>query len=92
MKNNAMNMGIDKGKVIGNAWYLKKTVMPAAGFGACLRRAWRAEKMRRAQRLAAGMPANEPGPAGCRTDHHPEFVAGCIAYYAEARPGCYFGD
>lgn len=87
-----MKTRIDKGKVMRNAWYLKKAVMKAKSFGECLRKAWRNEKLRIIQRLSEGLPAEEPKPVTCRSENTSAFIAGCVAYYAEARPGQYFGD
>lgn len=87
-----MKARIDKSKVMRNAWYLKRVVMKARSFGECLRKAWRNEKLRIMQRLAEGLPAEEPMSKTGRSEHSTEFVAGCLAYYAEARPGQYFGD
>lgn len=85
-------MRIDKGKVMRNAWYLKRVVMKAQSFGACLRKAWRNEKLRIMQRLAQGLSIEEPTSTTSGQGSSPDFVAGCIAYYAKARPGQYFGD
>lgn len=87
-----MKTRIDKRKVMRNAWYLKKVVMKAQCFGACLRKAWWNEKLRIIQRLAEGLPAEEPTSNSLKFEPNPEFTAGCLAYYAEARPGQYFGD
>lgn len=86
-----MRTGIDKSKVMRNAWYLKRVVMKARSFGECLRKAWRNEKLRMIQRLAEGLSAEEPKVID-RPENTPAFIAGCVAYYAEARPGQYFGD
>lgn len=92
----AMKTAIDKRRVMRNAWYLKRVVMKVHCFGECLRRAWCSEKLRRMQRLAEGRPARECTPlclpAACRPQNSPAFIDGCVAYYAEARPGRYFGD
>lgn len=75
-----MKTGIDKSKVMRNAWYLKRVVMKAQSFGVCLRSAWRNEKLRIMQRLAAGMPAEEPRQVASLPEHGPAFIDGCLAY------------
>lgn len=79
-------------KIMRNAWYMKKNFMKDQGFATCLRKAWRNEKMRVMQRIGEGLPIDEPKVSTCQPENSPAFIAGCLAYYQNARPGQYFGD
>lgn len=86
-----MKTAYNKSKIMRNAWYLK-SVQPMMSFSECLKKAWRNEKLRIMQRLAEGMPADEPAATTYRPADSPAFAAGCLAYYAEGRNGQYYGD
>lgn len=68
-----MKRGIDKGRVMRNAWDLKRAGRKARTFGACLREAWCSEKQCTMQRLAAEMPAEEHRHATVRTERKAGF-------------------
>lgn len=73
-----------KSKIMKNAWYLKK-VQPSMSFSACLRKAWRNEKL-------AAMTAkieNRPMTAPKAADWKP--LANVPADYYGVR-GRYYGD
>lgn len=54
-----MKATYNKSKIMKNAWYLKK-VQPSMTFSACLKKAWRNEKMRMVNCLIEGRPIEEP--------------------------------
>ena len=49
----------NKSKIMKNAWYLKK-VQPSMTFSACLKKAWRNEKMAVMTAIIENRPMEEP--------------------------------
>ena len=74
----------NKSKIMRNAWYLKK-VQPAMSFSACLRKAWRNEKMAVMTAKIEGRPMEGPKVAEWKP------LANIPAdYYGNSR--VYYGD
>lgn len=79
-----MKARYNKSKIMRNAWYLKK-VQPSMSFSACLKKAWRNEKMAMMTALVEHRPLETPAAA----EWHP--LATIPAdYYGDSRT--YYGD
>lgn len=75
----------DKSKIMRNAWYLKK-VQPAIDFSACLKKAWRNEKLAiMTARIENRLP-EKPNV----TEYRPERLTVPADYYGVR--GRYYGD
>ena len=83
----------NKSKIMRNAWYMFRVKM-AKNFAEALRKAWNNEKMANIRAMIKGrtLEASEPRLYNIPTGSSPAFAAGCVAYYADARPRQYFGD
>ena len=55
----AMKAIYNKSKIMRNAWYLKKS-QPSMTFSACLRKAWRNEKLAVMTAIIENRPMEEP--------------------------------
>ena len=55
----AMKATYNKSKIMRNAWYLKKS-QPSMTFSACLRKAWRNEKLAVMTAIIENRPMEEP--------------------------------
>lgn len=74
----------DKSKIMRNAWYLRK-VQPATGFSACLRKAWRNEKLAVMAAKIENRQVEEPKPSQWK------LLANVPADYYGVQ-GRYYGD
>lgn len=80
-----MKATYNKSKIMKNAWYLKKS-QPSMTFSACLRKAWRNEKMAVMTAIIENRPMEEPTrPA---LDPLPLIIS--ADYYGDSRT--YYGD
>lgn len=86
-----MKTPYNKSKIMRNAWYLLKRKIVKT-FSAALCKAWFNEKLNVVRALAEGRTITESKALACNAPNSPEFAAGCLAYYADARSGQYFGD
>lgn len=75
----------NKSKIFRNAWYLKK-VQPSMTFSACLRKAWRNEKMAVMTAIIENRPTEQPKA----TEYRPELLIVPADYYGNSRT--YYGD
>lgn len=75
----------NKSKIMKNAWYLKK-VQPSMTFSACLKKAWRNEKIAVMTAIIENRPMEEPKAAGL--DPLPLIIP--ADYYGDSRT--YYGD
>lgn len=80
-----MKATYNKSKIMRNAWYLKK-VQPAQTFSACLKKAWRNEKLAIRTARIEGRTIEAPKA----TNYCPELLQ-VPAYYYGVR-GAYYGD
>lgn len=84
----------NKSKIMLNAWYMFRVKM-VKNFAEALRKAWNNEKLANIRAMIEGrtLEASAPKTTG---EHNVAtsiaFAAGCLDYYADARPGQYFGD
>lgn len=72
-------------KIMRNAWYLKRANV-SMSFSACLRKAWRNEKLAMMTAKIENRPTEEPKVA----EYHPELLTVPADYYGVR--GCYYGD
>lgn len=75
----------NKSKIMKNAWYLKK-VQPSMTFSACLKKAWRNEKIAVMTAIIENRPMEEPKAAAL--DPLPLIIQ--ADYYGDSRT--YYGD
>lgn len=75
----------NKSKIMKNAWYLKK-VQPSMTFSACLKKAWRNEKIAVMTAKIENRPMEEPKAAAL--DPLPLIIP--ADYYGDSRT--YYGD
>ena len=75
----------NKSKIMKNAWYLKK-VQPSMTFSACLKKAWRNEKIAVMTAIIEPRPMEEPKAAAL--DPLPLIIP--ADYYGDSRT--YYGD
>ena len=80
-----MKATYNKSKIMRNAWYLKK-VQPSMTFSACLKKAWRNEKLA----MMAAKIENRPTEQPKATEYHPELLIVPADYYGTSRT--YYGD
>lgn len=80
-----MKATYNKSKIMRNAWYLKR-VQSSLSFGACLKRAWRNEKLTMITARIENRPLEEPKV----TEYHPELLIVPADYYGVR--GRYYGD
>ena len=74
----------NKSKIMKNAWYLKK-MQPSMTFSACLKKAWRNEKIAMMTAIIENRPMEEPKAA----EWHPLSTIPAD-YYGDSRT--YYGD
>ena len=75
----------DKSKIMKNAWYLKR-VQSSMTFSACLKKAWRNEKLAMMTRRVENRPMEQPKAA----EYRPQLLAVPADYYGNSRT--YYGD
>ena len=75
----------NKSKIMKNAWYLKK-VQPSMTFSACLKKAWRNEKIAVMSAIIENRPME--GPKAAALDPLPLIIP--ADYYGDSRT--YYGD
>ena len=75
----------DKSKIMKNAWYLKQ-VQPSMTFSACLKKAWRNEKLAMLTARIENRPTEQPKA----TEYRPELLIVPADYYGNSRT--YYGD
>lgn len=80
-----MKATYNKTKIMRNAWYLKK-VQPSQAFSACLKKAWRNEKL---ASISARVEGREVKESNAGT-YHPEALQVPTNYYGVR--GMYYGD
>ena len=80
-----MKATYNKSKIMKNAWYLKK-VQPSMTFSACLKKAWRNEKIAVMTAIIENRPMEEPKAAAL--DPLPLIIP--ADYYGDSRT--YYGD
>ena len=80
-----MKATYNKSKIMKNAWYLKK-VNTSMSFSACLRKAWRNEKLAMMTRRVENRPMEQPKAA----EYRPQLLAVPADYYGNSRT--YYGD
>lgn len=80
-----MKATYNKSKIMRNAWYLKKS-QPSMTFSACLRKAWRNEKLAVMTAIIENRPMEEPKAAAL--DPLPLIIP--ADYYGDSRT--YYGD
>lgn len=80
-----MKATYNKSKIMRNAWYLKKS-QPSMTFSACLRKAWRNEKLAVMTAIIENRPMEEPKAAAL--DPLPLIIP--ADYYGNSRT--YYGD
>ena len=80
-----MKATYNKTKIMRNAWYLKK-VQPSMSFSACLKKAWRNEKLAMMTRRVENRPMEQPKA----TEYRPQLLAVPADYYGNSRT--YYGD
>lgn len=75
----------DKSKIMKNAWYLKQ-VQPSMTFSACLKKAWRNEKLAMLTARIENRPTEQPKA----TEYRPEQLTVPSDFYGVR--GMYYGD
>ena len=75
----------DKSKIMKNAWYLKQ-VQSSMTFSACLKKAWRNEKLAMLTARIENRPTEQPKA----TEYRPELLIVPADYYGNSRT--YYGD
>lgn len=80
-----MKATYNKSKIMRNAWYLKK-VQPSMTFSACLKKAWRNEKLAMMTARIENRPTEQPKT----TEYHPELLKVPTGFYGVR--GMYYGD
>lgn len=82
-------------KIFRNAWYMFRVKM-VKNFAEALRKAWNNEKLANIRAMIEGRTPEEASVPEAAGEHSAAakiaFAAGCLDYYADARPGQYFGD
>ena len=82
-------------KIFRNAWYMFRVKM-VKNFAEALRKAWKNEKLANIRAMIEGRTPEEASAPKTTGEHNVAasmaFAAGCLDYYADARPGQYFGD
>lgn len=79
----------NKSKIMRNAWYLKK-VQPSMTFSACLKKAWRNEKLTIMKAKIEGRNLAEEDARAKMTSYRPELLTVPADYYGVR--GMYYGD
>ena len=79
-----MKATYDKSKIMKNAWYLKR--VSSTDFSACLRKAWRNEKLAIMTAKIENRPTEQPKA----TEYRPELLTVPENFYGVA--GQYYGD
>lgn len=72
-------------KIMKNAWYLKRT-NTSMSFSACLKKAWRNEKLAMLTARIENRPTEQPKA----TEYRPELLIVPADYYGNSRT--YYGD
>lgn len=80
-----MKATYNKSKIMRNAWYLKK-VQSSMTFSACLRKAWRNEKLAMLTAKIENRPTEQPKV----TEYRPQLLTVPANYYGNCRT--YYGD
>lgn len=75
----------DKSKIMKNAWCLKQ-VQPSMTFSACLKKAWRNEKLAMLTARIENRPTEQPKA----TEYRPELLTVPSDFYGVR--GMYYGD
>lgn len=75
----------DKSKIMKNAWYLKR-VQSSMTFSACLKKAWRNEKLAIMTARIENRPTEQPKA----TEYRPELLKVPTGFYGVR--GMYYGD
>jgi|UniRef100_UPI003FEE4608 hypothetical protein len=75
----------DKSKIMKNAWYLKR-VQSSMTFSACLKKAWRNEKLAMLTAKIENRPTEQPKA----TEYRPELLTVPSDFYGVR--GMYYGD
>ena len=75
----------NKSKIMRNAWYLKRA-NASMTFSACLRKAWRNEKLAMLTARIENRPTEQPKA----TEYRPELLIVPADYYGNSRT--YYGD
>lgn len=78
-----------RSKIMRNAWYLKK-VQPSMSFSACLKKAWRNDKMAVMTAKIEGRNLAEEDARANKTTYRPELLTVPANYYGNGRT--YYGD
>lgn len=79
-----MANGYDKSKIMRNAWYLKR-VEPGMNYAACLRKAWRNEKLAAMTAKIENRPTAEPKVAEWKplANVPADYYGVCGRYYGD---------
>ncbi|WP_418409337.1 hypothetical protein [Alistipes sp.] len=80
-----MKATYNKSKIMRNAWYLKRA-NASMSFSACLRKAWRNEKLAMMTAKIENRPTEQPKA----TDYRPELLTVPTGFYGVR--GMYYGD
>lgn len=75
----------NKSKIMRNAWYLKRA-NASMSFSACLKKAWRNEKLAMLTARIENRPTEQPKA----TEYRPELLIVPADYYGNSRT--YYGD
>lgn len=79
----------NKSKIMRNAWYLKK-VQPSMTFSACLKKAWRNEKLTIMTAKIEGRNLVKEDAQAKMSTYRPELLTVPADYYGDSRT--YYGD